>query len=150
MNSIIISGYISRDVETRYSQNAKATAVSNFSVAVKRRFHKDDEPDADFFNCVCFGKQAEFAEKYLNKGTKVMVKGSMRQDSYTNKDGQKVYAWKLECDEIDFADGKAQGNTNNGGSKEPKSGKKSNIEPKTDENGFMDIPDEILDDAPFV
>lgn len=148
MQSIIICGHLGKDPEVRYSGSGdNTTTITRFSVAVKRAYKREGKPDVDFFNCVCFGKNAQFAEKYLTKGSKVVIRGRMEQDDYTNKDGQKVYTWNLNVDEIDFGGGKPD--SNQSGSKEPKSGKKSKVEPKEDENGFMDIPDELLEDSPF-
>lgn len=148
MQSIIICGNLCRSPEVRYTGSGESTSsMARFTVAVKRIVKRDGKPDADFFNCVAFGKNASFAEKYLTQGTKVSIRGRMEQDNYTNKDGEKVYTWQLMVDEIDFGGGKSD--SNQSGSKEPKSGKKSKVEPKTDENGFMDIPDELDEDMPF-
>ena len=84
-------GRLTRDPEVRYAQNESGTAVARFSIAVDRRFKRDGEPDADFFNCTAFGKQAEFVEKYLRKGTKMLITGRIQNDNYTNKDGQTVF-----------------------------------------------------------
>ena len=151
MNSAIICGRLCRDPEIRYSGSGdNTTTIARFSVAVNRKFKKEGEPDADFFTCVAFGKNAQFCEKFLHMGSKVVCRGWMKQDNYTNKDGQKVYAWNLNVDEIDFGETKsASGDNNQSGSKEPKSGKKTKIEPKLDENGFMNIPDELMEDMPF-
>lgn len=141
MNSTIICGRLTRDPEIRYGQE-KGTAVARFTVAVGRPFMRDGKRESDFFNCVSFGKNADFVEKYIKKGARVVVRGHMEQDNYTNKDGEKVYDWKLVCDEIDFGESKsdrtADGSTGN---------KEASKEPKTDENGFMDIPDDL--DVPF-
>ena len=148
MQSIVICGHLGREVEVRYSGSGdNTTTIARFSVAVKRAYKREGKPDADFFNCVTFGKNAQFAEKYLTKGSKVVIRGRMEQDDYTNKDGQKVYTWNLVVDEIDFGGGKSDSTTN--GSKEPKSGKKAKVEPKEDENGFIDIPEELEEDCPF-
>lgn len=150
MNSTIISGRLTRDTEVRYAGSGDNTKViARFTVAVNRIYHREGEPEADFFNVTAFGKNATFAEKYLKQGGKVVVRGAMRQDNYTNKDGQKVYSWVLYADEIDFGESKSSGGKNQSGSKEPKSGKKKPEEPETDENGFMDIPDELAEDCPF-
>ena len=114
MNKVILMGRLTRDPEVRYSQGASQTAVARFSVAVDRRFKREGEPDADFFNCTCFGKQAEFVERYLHKGTKVVLSGRVQNDNYTNKDGQMVYSVRIMVDEIEFAESKnaAGGNEN--------------------------------------
>ena len=90
MNKVILMGRLTRDPEVRYTQGDNAMAIARYSLAVDRRFKRDGEPDADFINCVAFGKSGEFAEKYLKKGTKVAVVGRIQTGSYTNKDGQKV------------------------------------------------------------
>ena len=87
MNKVILMGRLTRDPEVRYSQGANPTAVARFSIAVDRRFKREGEPDADFFNCTAFGKQAEFIERYLRKGVKILTAGRIQNDNYTNKDG---------------------------------------------------------------
>ena len=88
MNRVIFSGRLCRDPEVRQSQT---TTIARFSLAVDRRFKKDGDPDADFFNCTCFGKTAESVDRFLKQGTKVMVTGRVENDNYTDKNGQKVY-----------------------------------------------------------
>ena len=90
MNKAIEIGRLTRDPEVRYSQGSN-TAVARYTVAVDRKFKREGEPTADFIPCVAFGKQAEFAEKYFRKGTKVVISGRITTGSYTNKDGQKIY-----------------------------------------------------------
>lgn len=139
MNKVILMGRLTRDPEIRYSQGANATAVGSFSIAVDRRFKRDGEPEADFFNCTAFGKQAEFVEKYLKKGTKIVVVGRIQNDNYTNKEGQKVNATRIMIDEIEFAESKNAGG--NGASGVAK--------PQGDADGFMNIPDGIDEELPF-
>ena len=92
MNKVILMGRLTRDPEVRYSQGESATAIARYTLAVDRRFNRNnDENSADFIGCVAFGRSAEFAEKYLRKGTKVVVTGRIQTGSYTNKDGVKVY-----------------------------------------------------------
>ena len=92
MNKVILMGRLTRDPEVRYSQGENATAVARYTLAVDRRFNRNnDEQTADFINCVAFGRSGEFAEKYLHKGTKIAVTGRIQTGSYTNKDGVKVY-----------------------------------------------------------
>ena len=143
MNKAILVGRLTRDPEVRYSQGANSTAVASFSLAVDRRFKRDGEPDADFFNCTCFGKQAEFAERYLKKGIKMVVVGRIQNDNYTNKEGQKVYATRIMVDELEFAESRNAGGDNAGEqpSRRP--------EPSTDKDGFMNIPDGIDEELPF-
>lgn len=92
MNKVILMGRLTRDPEVRYSSGENQTAIARYSLAVDRRRGKnDDQPSADFINCVAFGRSAEFAEKYFHKGLKITVAGRIQTGSYTNKDGQKVY-----------------------------------------------------------
>ena len=143
MNKVILVGRLTRDPEIRYSQNANSTAVASFSIAVDRRFKRDGEPDADFFNCTAFGKQAEFCEGYLKKGIKMVVVGRLQNDNYTNKDGEKVYSTRIIVDELEFAESK---NASGEGSEYRPS---SRPEPSAAGDGFMNIPDGIDEELPF-
>ena len=153
MNKVILMGRLTRDPEVRYSQGANQTAVARFSVAVDRRFKREGEPDADFFNCTSFGRQAEFVERYLHKGTKVVLSGRVQNDNYTNKDGQMVYSVRIMVDEIEFAESKnASGGGNDGGYNNGGgfSGGSSNAPaPSGAGDGFMNIPDGIDEELPF-
>ena len=136
-------GRLTKDPDVRYSQGEKTTAVARYALAVDRKFKRDGEASADFINCIAFGKNGEFAEKYLRKGTKTVVVGRMQTRSYTNKDGQKVYTTDVVVEEHEFAESKKvssenSGNTNN----------LSNSFP-TDKDGFMNIPDGIDEEIPF-
>ncbi len=142
MNKIIVMGRLPRDPEVRYSTGANATAVANFSAAVDRRFKRDGEPDADFFNCTAFGKQAEFVEKYFKKGMKVVIVGRLQNDNYTNKEGQKVYNVRIMVEELEFAESKRSGEESGAGA-----GKKPTAQ--VDGDGFMNIPDGIDEELPF-
>lgn len=103
MNKAIEIGRLTRDPEVRYSQGSN-TAVARYTVAVDRKFKREGEPTADFIPCVAFGKQAEFAEKYFRKGTKVVISGRITTGSYTNKDGQKIYTTEITVEEQEFAE----------------------------------------------
>lgn len=155
MNKVILMGRLTRDPEVRYSQGASATAVARFSVAVDRRFKREGEPDADFFNCTAFGKQAEFIERYLHKGVKILLSGRIQNDNYTNKDGQMVYSVRVMVDEIEFAESKnAAGNDGgyNAGYNNNNSGfNAGNQAPAASGagEGFMNIPDGIDEELPF-
>ena len=140
MNKAILMGRLTRDPEVRYSQGANPTAVARFSLAVDRKFKREGEPEADFFNCTSFGKQAEFVERYLHKGTKVVLSGRIQNNNYTNKDGQMVYAVQVMVEEIEFAESK------NGGSSDVQS---STPASPSSSDGFMNIPDGIDEELPF-
>lgn len=107
MNKVILMGRLTRDPEVRYSQGENATAVARYTLAVDRRFNRNnDEQTADFINCVAFGRSGEFAEKYLHKGTKIAVTGRIQTGSYTNKDGVKVYTTDVVVEDHEFAESK--------------------------------------------
>ena len=108
MNKVIISGRLTRDPEMRYSQSAEPIAIARFSVAVNRRFKRDGEPDADFINCVSFGKTAEFINKYFSKGKMIGVVGSLRTNSWTdNTTGQKRFSTEIQVEEAEFLESKS-------------------------------------------
>ena len=114
MNKSIMMGRLVRDPDVRYSErDGEELAIANFRITVDRKYKtkskgkkKGDSSDADFFNCVSFGRLAEFAEEYLVQGLKILVTGRMENDNYTNRDGDKVYGVKLIAEEIDFAESK--------------------------------------------
>ena len=148
MNKVIMMGRLTRDPEIRYGQGANGTVVGAFSIAVDRRFKREGEPDADFFDCTTFGKQAEFVEKYLRKGTKVLVEGEIQNDNYTNKDGNMVYSVRVIANNIEFAESK---NASGGGGGFTPAEPGSAPMPSADiGDGFMDIGDGVDDeDIPF-
>lgn len=136
MNKVILLGRLTKDPEVRYSQGENTSAVSRITLAIDRRFKRDGEPNADFINCVAFGKTAEFQEKYFRKGTKVAIAGRIQTGSYTNKDGNKVYTTDVIVEEQEFAESKNSG----GGSSESAPGVS---------DGLMNIPDGIDEELPF-
>lgn len=132
MNIVVLSGRLTKDpVVSRAGQDGM---VARFSLAVRRPTKEDA---ADFLQIVAWGRQAEFAEKYLHKGNYVEVTGKLRTGSYEKK-GQKVYTTEVWADSVSFA-----------GPKE--TAKKENTEPApiTDANAFMSIPDDIDEELPF-
>ena len=147
MNKVILMGRLTRDPEIRYSQGDSQLAIGKFSIAVDRKFKKQgDTVTADFFNCTAFGKQAEFVEKYLKQGTKIVVIGRIQNDNYTNKEGQKVYSVQIMVEEIEFAESKSAAASNAGSFQNMPM---SNTEPMAPEEGFMNIPDGIESSLPF-
>lgn len=137
MNKVILIGRLVRDPEIRYTQGENSMAVARFTLAVDRRFKRDNQPTADFISCICFRKTAEFVEKYCKKGTKLAVDGSWQTGSYTNKDGNKVYTNDCLVDNCEFAESKATAEQNQ---------KKDD---NTGNDDFMNIPDGIEDGLPF-
>lgn len=131
MNKVILMGRLTRDPDIRGEGN---NLTARYSLAVDRRFKDSDgNYPTDFINIVVFGKGAEFAEKYLKKGTKVVVTGRIQTGSYTNKDGQKVYTTDVVAEDQEFAESKSHASE----------GSNSN------DNDFMDISQEDKDSMPF-
>lgn len=113
MNRISLIGRLCKDPEVRYANNG--TTIASFNFAVDRRFKKEGQPEADFFKCVAFGKQAEFVEKYLKKGTKMFISGEMQNNDY-EKDGQKVYGFQVVINEMEFCESKKNASDESGDS----------------------------------
>ena len=131
MNKVILMGRLTRDPDIRGEGN---NLIARYSLDVDRRFKDNDgNYPTDFINIVVFGKGAEFAEKYLKKGTKVVVTGRIQTGSYTNKDGQKVYTTDVIAEDQEFAESKSHASE----------GSNSN------DNDFMDISQEDKDSMPF-
>lgn len=103
MNKVILMGRLTRDPETRYTQGDNPVCVSRYTLAVDRR-GKDN--DADFINCVAFGRGGEFAEKYLRQGTKIAVTGRIQTGSFFNREGKKVYTTEVVIEDHEFAESK--------------------------------------------
>ena len=122
MNQVILIGRLTKDPEVRYS--GEGTAVGRYCLAVDRRSKKDE---ADFINCVTFGKSAEFAEKYLTKGMKIAIHGRIQTGSYKNKDGQTVYTTDVVVEDHEFCESKKA----------------------VADDGFMAIPDGVNEELPF-
>jgi single-strand DNA-binding protein len=135
MNKVIMMGRLTRDPEVRYS--SEGNAVSKFSLAVDRRYKREGQPDADFFNCVAFGKTAEFTEKYLKKGTKVVLDGELQNNNYTNKEGQRVYGMQIVVNSLEFAESKSSSNSDRESTQQ------------VDSNDFMNVPDVAEEELPF-
>lgn len=136
MNKVILMGRLTREPEVRYSAaGAESLAIARFTLAVDRR-KKDD--GADFISCVAFGNTAEFIEKYVSKGTKLIVSGRIQTGSYTNKDGAKVYTEDVVVEDAEFAESK-----------------KNDSQDAKSSDGFapmpegMNFPVDVEDDIPF-
>ena len=147
MNKVILMGRLTRDPEIRYSSGENALAIARYTLAVDRRFHKDNEASADFIGCVAFGKGGEFAEKYLKQGIKIVVTGRIQTGSYTNREGQKVYTTEIVVEDQEFAESKAASQNNS----QTSAGNRQQPPPPmpTDKDGFMQIPDGIDEELPF-
>lgn len=132
MNIVALIGRLTRDPDTRWTAGDNPQAVSRLTIAVDRRFKRDE---ADFISCVAFGKNAEFIQKYFGKGSKIAIRGHIQTGSYTNKEGKKVFTTDVVIDEQDFVESKKQETQN----------------PQDNQSeGFMDIPDGIEEQLPFL
>ncbi len=156
MNKVILMGRLTRDPEVRYTSGDNQLAVARYTLAVDRRFKRnnDDGQSADFINCVVFGKSAEFAENYLRKGVKIAITGRIQTGSYTNKEGNKVYTTEVVVEEQEFAESKnaAGSNGSSGSSASFNGGAASTSRPSPEDaagDGFMNIPEGAEEDLPF-
>lgn len=131
MNKVILMGRLTRDPEVRYTQGETPTAVARYTLAVNRTYKRQGEPDADFINCVVFGRGAEFAEKYLRQGMRIVISGRIQAGSYTGRDGSRMYFTNIVVESQEFAESKASGSA------------------ETGEDGFMNIPDGLDGELPF-
>lgn len=162
MNKVILMGRLTRDPEVRYGQGPDTSAVARYTLAVDRRFRTENGPTADFIGCVTFGKNAEFADKYLRQGIKIVVTGRIQTGSYTNRDGQKVYTTDVVVEEQEFAESKAANEQHTGAQPMNRTaagdyergheGAYANRspQPSVGADGFMNIPDGIDEEIPFL
>ena len=127
---------MTKDPEIRYSQGANTTCVARYTLAVDRKFKQEGQPNADFINCIAFGKLGEFAEKYLRKGIKIAVTGRIQTGSYKNKDGNTVYTTDVVVEEQEFCESKSRSNS------QPQPA-------QSNDNSWMNIPDGVEDSLPF-
>ncbi len=160
MNKVILMGRLTRDPEVRYSAGDSSMAIARYTLAVDRRFRRDGDANsnsnADFIGCVAFGKSAEFAERYLHQGTKIVVTGRIQTGSYTNRDGQKVYTTDVVVEDQEFAESKAA-SAGNGGMMRQSAPSPSPMAASpmpapsqaSSADGFMNIPDGIDEELPF-
>ena len=156
MNKVILMGRLTRDPDVRYSQGENPTAIARYTLAVDRRFKRDGEQSADFIGCVCFGKAAEFVEKYFHQGIKITISGRIQTGSYTNKDGVKVYTTDVVVEEQEFAESKASSGQQASADRpnDTSVGNNRNVDsagsnPQAGDDGFMNIPDGIDEELPF-
>jgi single-strand DNA-binding protein len=138
MNKVNLIGRLTRDPEVRYSQGENPTAVARYTLAVDRRFKREGEQTADFINCVAFGKNGEFAEKYLRKGVKIAVSGRIQTGSY-EKEGTRIYTTDIVVEEHEFCESKGSDS----------SGTSNNASQPVDDAGFIDVSNAIDEELPF-
>ena len=144
MNKVILIGRLTRDPDIRYSQGDHPIAIARYTLAVdrpRRKYTGDSGQSADFISCVAFDKAAEFAEKYLQKGTKIAISGHIQTGSYTNRDGEMVYTTEVMIEQQEFCESKASAANQQGNLApvpKPAAG-------DAGADGFMAIPDNVDD-----
>lgn len=153
MNKVILMGRLARDPEVRYSQGSEPLAIARYTLAVNRRMKKNGEQEADFINCVAFGKSGEFAEKYFRKGQLVAVTGRLQVRSW-DKDGERRYATEVIIEEQHFAESKKDSGEGKAAAEQSRPAAASNKPAKqmglADSPGFYPIDETVEDDdLPF-
>ena len=162
MNSVILCGRLTKDPEIRYSSGERQMPIARYTLAVDRRGRRGQQDNqgqtADFIPCVAFDRAAEFAEKYLKQGTKMIVRGRIQTGSYTNRDGQRVYTTEVIIEDQEFAESRntsSQGDNSFSQSfrqneERPRESQSFNASPADAGDGFMNIPDGVSDEGlPF-
>lgn len=139
MNKVILIGRLIKDPDVRMGTND--TKIARYILAVNRKYHKNNEPTADFIGCVALGKNGEFAEKYLHQGIKIAVIGRIQTGSYTNRDGKKVYTTDVLIEDQEFVESKKSQSEEQSQPPVPS--------PEQDTSGFMDMPSIMDDELPF-
>lgn len=143
MNLLIQMGRLTRDVETSSSQSGdKVIEIAKFWLAVDKQFKRDGQPTADFFNYTAFGKMAEFASKYLHKGSKVVITGRVENNEYKDKEGKTVKTNNFIADRIEFAESKAASQQNATQSNPTESSRPS-------ADSFMPVSGDLEEELPF-
>ena len=143
MNRFTFMGRLTADPDIRFKTGENALCIANFNLAVDKRFKKKDDPNAqtaDFFRITALGKLGEFAQKYLAKGTKILVEGRVENNNYTNKDGQKVYGLQFIAENIEFAESRKASESN---------GSATKSQTNNDDTTWLDPGDVNTDDLPF-
>lgn len=151
MNRVIFAGRLTKDAEIRYSPDGKA--VARFDLAVNRTFKREGEQEADFFQCAAFGKTAELFGKYVFKGSKIIVEGEVRNNNYTDKNGQKRYGTQILVNRVEFCESRRQEYA-------PQQWETTQAVPpeqwspppeqmRMESNGFVPVDDSIDDNIPF-
>ena len=145
MNKVALLGRLVKDPEVRYTQGNEPIAIARYALAVNRRFKRQGEPEADFINCVAFGKSAEFTEKYFGKGQQVAIVGRLQVRSWDDKDGNKRWSTDVVVEEQHFAESKQRETKASGNPTGSTTGNSTGSE-----EGFYPVDDEIDDsDLPF-
>lgn len=139
MNNVNLMGRLVRDIELKYTNSQTPVAVANFTLAVNRRFKRDGEPDADFFDCVAFGRTAETMDKFLSKGRQIALTGRLQVRTWEDKEGKKRKTVEVIVESFDFC-----------GKREDADGQQQTQQDSAETTGgFYPISDDDDDDLPF-
>ena len=136
MNKVILMGRLTKNPEIKYAGKDNDMAVARYKLAVNRRYKREGEQESDFISCVTFGKSAEFAQKYLRKGIRIVVSGRISTGNYKDKDGKTIYTTDVLVEEHEFAQ-----------NKESNPSSETEKEAGNDSDGFMNVPDD--EEIPF-
>ena len=154
MNKCHLMGRVVRNPEIKYSQGSKPMCIARYTLAVTRKYKQQDGQNADFINCVAFGKQGEFAEKYLKQGIKIAVSGRIQTGSFEKKDGSKVYTTDVVVEEQEFAESKSTNESLSAPSQpqvaEPQQMSFPTQEQPKQEQPWMSVPDGFESELPFL
>ncbi|MDR1558684.1 MAG: single-stranded DNA-binding protein [Clostridiales bacterium] len=150
MNKVILVGRFTKDPEIRYSQSSEPMAVARYTLAVNRRFKRDNEPEADFIPCVAFGKQAEFIEKFFKKGMQIAVSGRISVRSWDDpQSGQRRWQTEVVVDDQEFTESRSAFEARAGGGAARQQPPRQSS-PSSEPDSFANIADTIdEDDLPF-
>lgn len=142
MNKVILEGRLTRDPQVSFFGDDNSRAVARFSLAVSRNFkNAQGQYDADFPNCVAYGKTAEFIDKFFKQGDPMIAIGSIRTGKYTKDDGTTVYTTDVNVDSVEFT--LSRRNDQDTPAVTPNPAMANNT-------GFMNIPDNASDELPFM
>lgn len=125
MNKVILMGRTVREPDVKYTAGDTPLAIARYTLAVNRRYSKGG--DADFIRCVAFGKAGEFAEKYVQQGTKLIVEGRIQTGSY-EKNGKTTYTTEVVVESQEFAESKKNS---------------QNASENNNDNEFVNVPDDV-------
>ena len=153
MNLWIGTGRPTGDPEVRVSGDTK---FARYTLAVDRGIKRDpskpDQQTADFIQCVCYGKNADFADNYIRKGMKIAVTGRIQTGKYTNKEGQTVYTTDVVVDRHEFCESRSANSGQSNSAPQPQSQQvlpASVPAPQTVDTSFVNIPEGISAEVPF-
>lgn len=131
MNIVVLKGRLVRDAEVR--ETGSGMKMARYTLAVDRgRKAEDGQPNADFISCVTFGKNAEFAERFLHKGTMIAVEGRIQTGSYDKEDGTRVYTTDVIVNRHEFCESR-----------------NASAAPVQQDNSFVNVPEGSSEQLPF-